>query len=82
MAAMQVWLEAVCAEIGLSPAVLPPVQKDLLHLISEVAHGPSRPGAPMTAFLVGMAAGGDPAKASADIAKLTRLVGEYQSAQS
>lgn len=82
MAAMKAWLEAVCAELGISMDILTPVQKDLLHLISEVAHGPSRPGAPMTAYLVGMAAAGDPQKASEHITKITQLVEKYQVAQS
>lgn len=78
MAAMRAWLEAVCRELNLPTSVLDSVQTDLLHLISEVAHGPSRPGAPLTAFLVGLAAAGDTEKASADIAKITRLVENYQ----
>ena len=57
MAAMDVWLDDVCSELGVDRAVLDSHAQDLLLLIKDVAHGPSRPGAPMTAFLVGFAAG-------------------------
>jgi hypothetical protein len=42
----------------------------MLRLISEVAHGPSRPGAPLTAFVVGLAAAraaGDPEEQAAAV---------------
>lgn len=58
MAVMREWLERVCAELGADPAVLDPTASPLLDLVRDVAHGPSRPGAPLTAFLVGLAAGG------------------------
>lgn len=57
MAEMRQWLEAVCAELELDPALLDETTEPLLDLIHDVAHGPSRPGAPLTAFLVGLAAG-------------------------
>lgn len=57
MARMREWLTAVSAELRLSEDVLAPVESPLLDLIATVAHGPSRPGAPLTAFLVGYAAG-------------------------
>jgi len=58
MAQMRQWLASVCAELGLDPALLDGVTDELLDLIRDVAHGPSRPGAPLTAFLVGLAAAG------------------------
>ena len=58
MAQMRPWLASVCAELGLDPALLDGVTDELLDLIRDVAHGPSRPGAPLTAFLVGLAAAG------------------------
>lgn len=57
MAKMHAWLDAVAAEAGVDPAVLADHEQALLHLISTVAHGPSRPGAPLTAFIVGVAVG-------------------------
>lgn len=43
-------------------------------MISDVAHGPSRPGAPLTAFLIGVAAGhgADAADLAGRVAKLAR----------
>jgi hypothetical protein len=55
MAVMNAWLDAVCAELGVDRAVTAASTPGLLDLIRNVAHGPSRPGAPMTAFLVGLA---------------------------
>ncbi|MDY5589558.1 MAG: DUF6457 domain-containing protein [Arcanobacterium sp.] len=56
MARMQRWLTAVSHELGVNTDLIEENQKPLLDLISAVAHGPSRPGAPLTAFLVGYAA--------------------------
>lgn len=71
MAEMSRWLDAVCTEIDVDRAVLDATSADLLRLISTVAHGPSRPGAPLTAFLVGLAAAraDDPATAVVEHAK-------------
>ncbi|CAN5399536.1 DUF6457 domain-containing protein [soil metagenome] len=55
MAVMNAWLDAVCAELGVDRSVMDANTTGLLDLIRDVAHGPSRPGAPMTAFLVGLA---------------------------
>lgn len=81
MAVMDRWLGEVCAELGLDRSVLDANTVTMLALIKEVAHGPSRPGAPMTAFLVGLAAGtasSDPAAQAAavpgHVAAVTRLV--------
>ncbi|GAA1644035.1 hypothetical protein GCM10009790_26770 [Georgenia ruanii] len=82
MAAMNRWLDAVCAELDVDRAVLDANSSALLALISDVAHGPSRPGAPVTAFLVGLAAaraGGDVAAAAGDrIAQVRRLVAAWE----
>ncbi|WP_273488709.1 DUF6457 domain-containing protein [Ancrocorticia populi] len=56
MAKLAAWLEAAAEELGVDPSVVTDNQTDLLGLINTVAHGPSRPGAPLTAFLVGYAA--------------------------
>ena len=56
MAKLAAWLEAAAEELGVDPSVVTDNQTDLLGLIDTVAHGPSRPGAPLTAFLVGYAA--------------------------
>ena len=71
-AALSDWVTAVARELGLGDAVDGPGLVDLvLDLTSDVAHGVSRPGAPVTAFLVGVAAGRaqDPAVAARDYAQ-------------
>ncbi len=63
MARMHAWLDQVAADSGVEPELVADNEDALLHLISTVAHGPSRPGAPLTAFIVGVAVGrgADPA---------------------
>jgi molybdopterin-guanine dinucleotide biosynthesis protein A len=53
------WVVDVCAELGLDAAGIDVT--DLLDLTRDVAHGVARPAAPLTAFLVGLAAGRDAA---------------------
>lgn len=53
----QAWLGQVSAELGLDPEIIDELLHDLLDLTRDVAHGPSRPAAPLTAFLVGLASG-------------------------
>lgn len=53
---MYEWLEVVCDEFGIDKTLLDDVVPQLLDLTRDVAHGPSRPAAPMTAFLLGIAA--------------------------
>jgi Domain of unknown function (DUF6457) len=64
-AALSEWVAAVARELGLD-AVPPGTVDMVLDLTADVAHGVSRPGAPVTAFLVGLAAGraSDPAAAA------------------
>lgn len=51
------WLEQVSAELGIADEVTRSSVKDILDLTAAVAHNRSRPAAPVTAFLVGLAAG-------------------------
>lgn len=55
MAAMNAWLDEVCAELDIDRSLMTHTTGPLLALIREVAHGPSRPAAPLTAFLLGIA---------------------------
>jgi Domain of unknown function (DUF6457) len=75
--ALSEWVDAVCQELGLEDAVDNASTVDMvLDLTSDVAHGVSRPGAPVTAFLIGLAAGraADPAVAARDYSeKISRL---------
>ncbi|WKD60378.1 hypothetical protein CCICO_01620 [Corynebacterium ciconiae DSM 44920] len=59
MAAMQRWLEQVCSELGLDTALARDNSDQLLGLTGRIAHGPSRPGAPLSCFLLGLAVGAD-----------------------
>ncbi|GAA3508654.1 DUF6457 domain-containing protein [Actinomadura keratinilytica] len=67
---LEEWIEAVCRELGLARGE---VDRDLvLDLARDVAHGVARPGAPLTAFLLGLAVGrGAPARDAA--ARITEL---------
>ncbi|WP_037056832.1 DUF6457 domain-containing protein [Pseudonocardia asaccharolytica] len=69
---MSEWVLAVSRELGLEEAVESDATVDMvLDLTSDVAHGVSRPAAPVTAFLIGLAAGraADPAVAARDFAQ-------------
>ncbi|QRV01716.1 molybdopterin-guanine dinucleotide biosynthesis protein [Arcanobacterium phocisimile] len=66
MKKMDAWLNEVNSLLGLEPTLIATYQKPLLELISTIAHGPSRPGAPLTAFLLGYAS----AQSNEDPAKL------------
>ncbi len=71
MAQMERWLDALCAEIGGDRAIVDAHRDEILRLISTVAHGPSRPGAPMTGFVLGWAA----ATTGGDISELAARLG-------
>ena len=69
------WLATVAEEFGVSPELARELVGDILDLTADVAHnGPSRPAAPTTAFLVGLAAGQDfePGQDTADRAARVR----------
>ncbi|MGC1210258.1 MAG: DUF6457 domain-containing protein [Micromonospora sp.] len=74
MTVMDDWVTAACAELGLDPGqVSVPV---VLDLAKDVAHQVLRPGAPVTAYLLGLAVGrgadlGDAA------ARLSQLAGTW-----
>jgi hypothetical protein len=81
--ALSEWVTAVVRELGLEGALDSGSSVDMvLDLTSDVAHGVSRPGAPVTAFLVGVAAGraDDPAVAARDYAqKISALADGWNS---
>ncbi|MGI8331938.1 DUF6457 domain-containing protein [Actinomadura scrupuli] len=67
---LEEWLDVVCLELDLDRAC---VDRDLvLDLARDVAHGVARPGAPLTAFLLGLAVGrgADPGPAAARLSEL------------
>lgn len=55
--AMAGWVTAVARELGLRDVDAIAAVDTVLDLTADVAHGVSRPGAPVTAFLLGIAAG-------------------------
>ena len=77
---MDQWLDAVCAELDVDRELVERVTGPALDLISEVAHGPSRPGAPMTAFVVGLATreGDDEEAIAARVAQVSELTRTWQ----
>ncbi|MDH2455658.1 DUF6457 domain-containing protein [Corynebacterium bovis] len=51
------WLDEAASRLGVDPGVQRASVKGVLDLTAAVAHHRSRPAAPVTAFLVGLAAG-------------------------
>lgn len=79
-AAMADWLSAVAAELGLTDLDVTAVVDTVLDLTADVAHGVSRPSAPVTAFLLGVAAGraADPDATVAELAeRVSRRAGTW-----
>ncbi|MFG1802688.1 DUF6457 domain-containing protein [Micromonospora carbonacea] len=64
MTVLEDWVTAACAELGLDPAEVPVAV--VLDLARDVAHQVLRPGAPVSAYLLGLAVGrgADPAVAA------------------
>lgn len=77
MAQMHRWLTDVREQLQLEDDPLETVESELLSLIGTVAHGPSRPGAPLTAFLTGYACG-QGADAKEIISQLQDLAENWQ----
>jgi hypothetical protein len=68
------WVDLVCRELDITDVVSPAaMQPRVLDMSRDVAHGVARPAAPLTAYLLGLAAGrsSDP-EATAD--ELTQRV--------
>lgn len=70
MSEMDDWVAEVVAELGLDGAEVP--VKAVLDVARDVAHNVLRPGAPVTAYLLGLAvgAGADPVEAAGRISAL------------
>ena len=52
---LDAWIDDVCAALHLDPAALD--RDTILDVARDVAHNVARPAAPLTTFLVGLAAG-------------------------
>jgi hypothetical protein len=72
MNALDQWTAAACRELGLDPAEAN--TRLVLDLARDVAHEVLRPGAPVTAYLAGLAVGrgADPADAMTRLTALAR----------
>ena len=70
MSTMSEWVAAVCAELELELADPDATATAVLQLTADVAHGVARPAAPVTAYLIGLAAGRstDPSSTTSDLA--------------
>lgn len=77
MKRMDEWLAAVEEEIGVDADAFEEIKPALLDLIGKIAHGPSRPGAPLSAYLIGYAAGAGNGDASELIARVSKLADEH-----
>jgi hypothetical protein len=79
MNTLDAWISAACAELGLEPSEVS--AKAVLEVARDVAHQVIRPGAPVSAYLMGIAVGrgADPS----DVAeRLTALALAWPSAES
>ena len=57
MERMRAWVNHVAQTLDISPEDYESLEVPLLALTRVIAHGPSRPGAPLTTYLAGLAAG-------------------------
>ncbi len=69
---LDAWVAAAAAELGLAPGDVQ--TKQVLDVARDVAHGVLRPGAPVTAYLMGLAVGrgADPADVAERISALAK----------
>ena len=77
MNTLEEWVRAVCTELGIHEAV---DRDQVLDMTRDVAHAVARPAAPITAYLVGLAAGrsGDPATGTAEaVRRVDQLVAHW-----
>jgi Domain of unknown function (DUF6457) len=79
---LDAWVAAACSELGLAPADVR--AKSVLDVARDVAHQVLRPGAPVTAYLMGVAVGrgADPAETAARISALALAWPEREGASS
>ena len=64
------WLEEAARHLGLDPQEATALTREILDLTKDVAHKRSRPAAPLTSFLVGLASGNaEEARSNIDVLK-------------
>ncbi|MGH3794788.1 MAG: DUF6457 domain-containing protein [Pseudonocardiaceae bacterium] len=79
MNTLEEWVSAVCRELGIADAVQPAaMQTRVLDVSKDVAHNVARPAAPLTAYLLGLAAGrtGNPEAAADELTERVRLLAQ------
>ncbi|MGH3899455.1 MAG: DUF6457 domain-containing protein [Pseudonocardiaceae bacterium] len=79
MNTLEEWVGAVCRELDIADAVQPAaMQSRVLDMARDVAHAVARPAAPLTAYLVGLAAGltGDPEATADELAQRVCLLAQ------
>lgn len=84
MNTLEEWVGAVCRELGIADLVAQqPMQSRVLDISRDVAHDVARPAAPLTAYLLGLAAGrdGDPEAVADDLAERVRLLAQRWAAE-
>ncbi len=72
MNTLQEWVDVVCRELGVVDVVAPAaMQSRVLDMSRDVAHNVARPAAPLTAYLLGLAAGrsADPEATAGELAE-------------
>src|ERR1700757_3005986 len=78
MNTLKEWVELVCRELDIAAIVSPAaMQSRVLDMSKDVAHDVARPAAPLTAYLLGLAAGRseDPEARSEELAQRGRELG-------
>jgi hypothetical protein len=77
---LQEWVDLVCRELDITDAVSPAaMQSRVLDLSRDVAHEVARPAAPLTAYLLGLAAGrsSDPEATADQLAQRLSLLAQH-----
>lgn len=69
------WSALATQELGIA---IPIDIAGILDLTKEVAHGVTRPAAPVAAYLLGLVQGSDPSQAAVAEATLRRLAAEWE----
>jgi hypothetical protein len=75
MSTLDDWTAAVVAELGIADLVDDRTRDLVLDITKDVAHGVARPAAPLTAYLMGLAAGraGTADEAAAYAARISEM---------
>ncbi|HEU0087993.1 MAG TPA: DUF6457 domain-containing protein [Pseudonocardiaceae bacterium] len=84
MNTLEEWVGAVCRELDLTDVVQQaPMQSRVLDMARDVAHDVARPAAPLTAYLLGLAAGrtSDPEATADELAQRVRLLAQRWAAE-